>query len=190
MAINNEQVIGLTTSGDGESSSSSNEATSDEDPTSWATKPFNRCLTPALATAHLARSFAVGAAFCTTKAGIRISELGMFKPKLVLKVKEAWTANLTGPNPRFPVVANPGRNVWYYCRTRVGGVRADSWKLYVFSPCSHSPPLTVDFLHTVKPKVEYPLFVGFAYLGVVHARGFTGLAASYVIGFIGDSVSR
>lgn len=40
-------------------------------------------------TADLAKSFAVGAAFCTTKAGIRISGLEIIKLELVMKVKDA-----------------------------------------------------------------------------------------------------
>jgi len=60
----------------------------------------------------------------------------------------------------------------------------------VYSP---TPPARTNCRvssYGVNPRVDYPLFAGFAHLGAGLACGFTGLAAGYAIGFVGDSVSR
>ena len=45
-----------------------------------------------------------------------------------MKVKETRAMKLADTDPRFPVVTDSSRHVWYYRCIRVGGVRANSRK--------------------------------------------------------------
>ena len=93
--------------------------------------------------------------------------------------------NRCSPLKCVPVVTYTRRHVRNYCGVWISCIGSNCRRTYVSS--SSDIFSTQSFL-VVRPG-EYSLFAGFIHLGAGLSCGFTGMAAGYAIGIVGDSVS-
>ncbi|KAK2780437.1 vacuolar ATP synthase 16 kDa proteolipid subunit 2 [Colletotrichum kahawae] len=104
----------------------------------------------------------IGAAYGTAKSGIGIAGVGTFRPDLIMKARRPCAQCL------IPVVMS-------------GIIAVYSLVISVLIAQDLSPPGTGS---------EYSLFNGFMHLACGVSVGFTGLAAGYTIGVVGDKGVR
>ncbi|KAG9315897.1 hypothetical protein JVU11DRAFT_3546 [Chiua virens] len=102
----------------------------------------------------------VGAAFGTAKSGIGIAGIGAFKPELIMRAGHPIIFTSLVPVVMSGIIAVYGLVV------------------------------SVLIAGSLHPAKDYPLAAGFIHLGAGISCGFTGIAAGYAIGLVGDSCVR